>query len=197
MLFRTIKKVRIKKEEGDEDFFNWVSLWFTECYRIMKQGAWIYIFFDKQKTGIFDLYLAPKLEFKSRCIYVWVKTNPTPSFRKVNWNSGTEHIWVGSKGESKLKNFKYQKYMNNYFLSPNASAYKETEHPTEKPKKLLRHLVEVNTNPSDTLIDFMAGSGTLGVICKELNRNFIGIEIEPKYYEIAKHRINQSITEMF
>lgn len=183
--------------KDDKEYFEWVALWLAECYRVMKDGVWIYIFFDKQKTGLFDLMLAPSLGLKSRCIYIWVKTNPVPSFRKVNWNSGTEHIWVGSKGNSKLKNFKYQKYMSNYFLSPNASAYKETEHPTEKPKILLRHLIEVNSNKDDTILDPFMGSGTTGTACVELHRNFIGIEINEKYFNIAKRRIDNTHESLF
>lgn len=175
--------------KDDEEFFAWVELWFKECARVMKDGAWIYIFFDKQKTGIFDLYLAPKYEIKARTIYVWVKSNPVPSFRKVNWNSGTEHIWVGSKGDSKLKNFLYQKYMSNYMITPNASAYKETGHPTEKPLKLIKHLIEVNSNEGDTVLDCFMGSGTLPVACVELNRHFIGMEISPEYCKIAEQRL--------
>ncbi|MDI6732348.1 MAG: site-specific DNA-methyltransferase [Planctomycetota bacterium] len=210
-IYRDIKKYRWKRRtnigldfgewdrkwKNDKEYFDWVALWFKECCRVLKEGAWIYIFFDKQKTGLFDLMLAPANNIKSRCIYVWAKTNPVPSFRKVNWNSATEHIWVGSKGKSKLKNFKHQKYMSNYFLSPNASAYKETEHPTEKPLKLMRHLIEVNSNPGDTIMDIFMGSGTTGVACKELGRNFIGIELSPKYCEIAERRIANTVTEMF
>ena len=175
--------------ETEEDFFAFTEFWFAECSRILKESAWIYIFFDKQRIGYFDLILAKKYGIKARTIYVWVKTNPVPSFRKVNWVSGTEHIWVGSKGDSKLKNFKCQKDMNNYFLSPNASAYKETEHPTEKPVKLIKHLIEVNSNEGDTILDCFAGSGTTGKAAYELNRKCTLIEKEPKYCEIIKKRM--------
>lgn len=111
--------------KDEKDYFLWTEGWFKECVRILKQGSWVYIFFDKQKMGFFDLWLAPKYRMKSRTIYVWIKTNPVPSFHKTNWNSGTEHIWVGSKGNSKLKNFKYQKFMMNYFIYLNASAWEK------------------------------------------------------------------------
>ena len=155
----------------------------------MKSGAWLYIFFVKQKTGLFDLWLAPKYGVKARTIYVWVKTNPVPSFRKVNWNSGTEHIWVGTKGESRLKNFKDQKYMSNYFIYPNASAWKKTSHPTEKPEELIEHLIEVNTNKGELVLDPFTGSGTIPAVCKKLKRNFIAIEISKEYCEIARQRL--------
>jgi len=183
--------------KDDKEYFEWVAAWFSECVRVMKKGGWIYIFFDKQKTGYFDLFLAPYFGIKSRTIYVWVKTNPVPSFRKVNWNSGTEHIWVGSKGGSKLKNFKEQKYMANYFLFPNASSYKETEHPTEKPVDLINHLIEVNSNINDIVLDPFLGSGSTAVACKMLNRRFIGIEINKEYCEMAQRRLEHVPESLF
>jgi len=129
----------------------------------------------------------------ARTIYVWVKTNPVPSIRKINWNSGTEFIWVGSKGKSKLKNFKEQKYMSSYYISPNASAHKETDHPAEKPKRLIRHLIEVNSNPGEVVLDCFMGSGTVGAVCKELGRGFIGIEKDKEYFDIARGRIERAV----
>lgn len=180
---------------NDKEYFSWVEQWFAESVRILKEKSWIYIFFDKLKIGIFDLYLAPKYNIKSRTIYVWVKSNPVISFRKVSWNSGTEFIWVGSKGEGKLKNFLEQKYMANYFIYPNASVYKKTKHPTEKPEKLLERLVLVNTNENEIILDPFFGSGTLGVVAERLGRRWIGIELNEEYCEMAKNRIKIEISE--
>jgi site-specific DNA-methyltransferase (adenine-specific) len=62
-------------------------------------------------------------------------------------------------------------------------------HPTQKPVALLEYLVKTYTNENETVLDFTMGSGTTGVACKNLNRNFIGIELDDKYFEIAKSRI--------
>lgn len=62
-------------------------------------------------------------------------------------------------------------------------------HPTQKPLELMKYLVETYTNEGDTVFDFTMGSGTTGVACKLLNRNFIGVEIDKNYFEIAKERI--------
>jgi len=64
-------------------------------------------------------------------------------------------------------------------------------HPTQKPVALLEHLIKVYTNKNDTVLDNCMGSGTTGVVCKRLNRNFIGIELDTKYFEIAKERIKE------
>ena len=64
-------------------------------------------------------------------------------------------------------------------------------HPTMKDIKIIKHLIELLSNENDTVLDCFMGSGTTGVACKELNRNFIGIELDEKYFEIAKERIER------
>jgi len=177
--------------ETEDEFFKFTESWFKECVRVLKQKSWIYIFFDKQKIGYFDLILAPKYGVKSRAIFTWLKTNPTPSFRKVNWLSASEFIWVGSKGSCKLKNFLNQTDMFNYMLTPNKSIYGKTEHPTEKPEELIKKFVLVSTHKGDLVLDPFMGSGTTAVVCKQTGRNFIGFEISQKYVDIANKRLSQ------
>lgn len=62
-------------------------------------------------------------------------------------------------------------------------------HPTQKPIELMEWIIKSYTNEGDTVLDNTMGSGTTGVACKNLNRNFIGIEMDDKYFEIAKNRI--------
>jgi site-specific DNA-methyltransferase (adenine-specific) len=62
-------------------------------------------------------------------------------------------------------------------------------HPTQKPVALMEYLIKTYTHEGETVLDFTMGSGTTGVACKNLNRNFIGIEQDAKYFEIAKNRI--------
>jgi site-specific DNA-methyltransferase (adenine-specific) len=63
-------------------------------------------------------------------------------------------------------------------------------HPTQKPIALLEYLIKTYTQENETVLDFTMGSGTTGVACKNLNRNFIGIELDKNYFEIAKQRIS-------
>lgn len=62
-------------------------------------------------------------------------------------------------------------------------------HPTQKPVALLEYLIKTYTLEGETVLDFTMGSGSTGVAAKNLNRNFIGIELDEKYFEIAKQRI--------
>ena len=65
-------------------------------------------------------------------------------------------------------------------------------HPTQKPVALMEYLIRTYTNESDTVLDNCMGSGTTGVACVNTNRNFIGIEKDEKYFEIAKNRITEA-----
>ena len=66
-------------------------------------------------------------------------------------------------------------------------------HPTQKPVPLMEYLIKTYTNEVETVLDFTMGSGTTGVACKNLNRNFIGIELDPEYFKIAEKRINENL----
>lgn len=66
-------------------------------------------------------------------------------------------------------------------------------HPTQKPVALLEYLIKTYTQEGETVLDFTMGSGSTGVACKNLNRNFIGIELDPNYFEIAEKRINENL----
>jgi len=64
-------------------------------------------------------------------------------------------------------------------------------HPTQKPVALFEYLIKTYTNENELVLDNCIGSGTTAIACLQTNRNFIGIEIEPKYVEIANKRINE------
>ena len=65
-----------------------------------------------------------------------------------------------------------------------------TEHPTQKPVALMEYLIRTYTNEGETVLDFTMGSGTTCVACQNTGRDFIGIELDPDYFEIARQRIN-------
>ena len=66
-------------------------------------------------------------------------------------------------------------------------------HPTQKPTELMEYLIRTYTDENDTVLDFTMGSGSTGVACMNTNRKFIGIELDEKYFEIAKNRIEETL----
>ena len=70
-------------------------------------------------------------------------------------------------------------------------------HPTQKPVELLEYLVKTYTNENDTILDNTMGSGTTGIACQNLNRNFIGIEMDENYFNIAEKRIKENGHRLF
>ena len=72
-------------------------------------------------------------------------------------------------------------------LRPNSKEF--VKHPTQKPVALLEYLIKTYTIENETVLDFTMGSGSTGVACLNTNRKFIGIELDDKYFEIAKNRI--------
>ena len=74
----------------------------------------------------------------------------------------------------------------------NSSKIGNSYHPTQKPVELMEYLIKTYTNEGETVLDFTMGSGTTGVACVNTNRNFIGIELEENYFEIASNRISDA-----
>lgn len=70
-------------------------------------------------------------------------------------------------------------------------------HPTQKPVKLCELLIKTYTNKGETVLDNCMGSGSTGVACVNINRNFIGIELDEKYFNIAKERIENAKRDLF
>jgi site-specific DNA-methyltransferase (adenine-specific) len=87
----------------------------------------------------------------------------------------------------------YGNYPRNVLDFPSES---KTVHPTQKPVALMEYLIKTYSKEGDTILDFTMGSGTTGVACLNTGRNFIGIELDVKYFTIAKDRIEQREKEL-
>ena len=94
------------------------------------------------------------------------------------------------KGNLRTKGSEYKQEFTNYPTQilefPRVT---KTVHPTQKPVALMEYLIKTYTKEGEIVLDFTMGSGSTGVACKNLNRSFIGIEMDDKYFEIAKERI--------
>lgn len=103
---------------------------------------------------------------------------------KVNFETETT-----GKRKSRVKGKEWKQTKSGYPKSILTFAYdKEKLHPTQKPLELMKYLISTYSNKNDMVLDNTMGSGTTCLGAKELNRKFIGIEKEPKYYEIACQR---------
>ena len=97
------------------------------------------------------------------------------------------------KGSLRTSGHSYvQKYTNYPRQALYINSESKTVHPTQKPVALFEYLIKTYTNEGETVLDNVMGSGTTGVACLNTNRSFIGIELDDKYFEIAKKRINEA-----
>lgn len=178
-----------------DEFLEFTKNWLKECCRVLKDGGTIISFFNKEDISFLG-WEGKKEGIRTRTIFTWCKSNPVPSFRKVNYLSATEYLWIGSKGTKAWTfNFKMQKEMKNFMITANGSSYKETKHPTEKPLSLIKYLIEIHSNKDDLILDCFMGSGTTALACKQLGRNFIGIEAIKEYVDMANQRLNQEVLQ--
>lgn len=91
------------------------------------------------------------------------------------------------------------KYATNILRVPSlkGSSKEKVGHPSQKPKKLIEMLVLSATREGDSVLDPFLGSGTTALVCQNLNRNFVGIEVEQKYIEMAKKRLKEESANLF
>lgn len=106
--------------------------------------------------------------------------------------SDSSHKNGTRENRKQLKDYlqEYTNYPKSILSFPSVA---RTIHPTQKPVALLEYLIKTYTLEGETVLDFTMGSGSTGVACKNLKRNFIGIEKDDKYFEIAKNRIESHI----
>ncbi|BAW74371.1 DNA-methyltransferase [Helicobacter pylori] len=141
-------------------------------------------------------YIADFLEengFIVKDFIQWIKNNPMPKNINRCYVQDTEFaLWaVKKKAKWVFNKPKNEKYLRPLILkSPVVSGLEKVKHPTQKSLALMEKIISIHTNPNDIVLDPFMGSGTTGLACKRLERNFIGIESEKEYFQIAKKRLN-------
>lgn len=183
-----LKKMNVTKSSMDcisiEDGIDYSI--FEEFCRVMKKIN-IFIWCSKlQLLDIMNYWIGEK-----GCLFelmVWCKTNPTPQTNN-SWLPDIEYcLYFREKGV--LLNDGYELKSKWFTSSANKSDKDLFNHPTIKPLELVkRHLLHT-TQPNDIVADFFLGSGTTAVACKELGRQYIGFELNKKWYDIAKDRLD-------
>jgi len=132
--------------------------------------------------------------YQEQCTYNPQMTEGEPYKDKAGKDHGKNTSMTGSYGEytnfrEDNAGFRYPKQVQKFGV-----VERGTVHPTQKPVPLLEYLIKTYTNEGDTVLDFTMGSGSTGVACKNLNRNFIGIELDAEYFKIAEKRIKEPKT---
>ena len=128
--------------------------------------------------------------YKKQCIY-----NPQMRHRdkpRLSMNNATQQVYGKSKKDFKGDTLD-KKYPINLITFSKSAQKDMILHPTQKPVDLLEYLIKTYTNENDLVLDFTMGSGSTGVACSNLNRRFIGIELDEKYFNIAKERIENNV----
>ena len=154
------------------------------------------LIWHKSKTGS-ALLAKQRPMYKHENISIFYKKQPTynpqmlkgkPYERhlKYNENRPNNHNW-GIKNVNVVNNG--TRYPESVIFFQQKWRRQDQIHPTQKPVELLEWLIKTYTNENDLVIDATMGSGTTGVACKNTNRNFIGIELDENYFNIAKERI--------
>jgi len=151
----------------------------NEVYRVSKNS--ITIFCSKEQFSfIYDWFANKKGTVRP---IIWEKSNPSPMNGQYVYLSGVEFaVWFKKRG---AKTFNAH-CKNTVLKHPNGS---RKIHPTEKNHKLLEELILDNSNEGDIIFDPCFGSGSTLLVAKNNNRNYIGIELEEEYYNIAKERL--------
>lgn len=176
--------------EWDKDFDQ--RTWLKLAIPKLKKGGNIVVFNSFENIGLIaQEFRANNIEVK--CLLRWEKTNPFP--RNVNrlFVNNIELALWGVKG----KGWTFNKpidvpYHTGKFVSPIVMGKEKTKHPTQKSLKVIKEIMSILSNKKDIILDPFMGSGTTGVACKEMNRSFIGIELDKNYFNIAKERIENA-----
>lgn len=175
--------------ESEEEYWKFTRSWLLEATRVLKTKGHMIVFFDLNKVTPLVEY-AKSLGLIARQHLYWLKDNPVPRARKMDFMVALEHaIWF-TKGSKSGATFHYELGQQpNYVRAPipNNPRY----HPTQKPVSVLEVWIKYLTNPGDLILDPMCGSGSTLVASLKQGRKCIGIEIDPNYCEIAKKRIKK------
>jgi DNA modification methylase len=172
-----------------EEYCLWVVKVMKEFERILKVKHQAYCWFDNHFTGHYTYLIEKETGLTQKCPIVCYKRNPIPQMRKKNFRSSFDMCVLFTKDKDKKCepfNFLEQSEMKNV---QEYNLKKLTEHPTEKNLELVKRFIKISSNKGDLVVDCFAGSGTTAVASMELERNFVVIEKDAKYFKMCEDRI--------
>ncbi|MDB5523531.1 MAG: methylase family protein [Rhizobium sp.] len=178
--------------------------WLLACRRVLKPTGSIWVIGSYHNIFRVGTTLQD-LNFWILNDIVWRKTNPMPNFKGRRFQNAHETmIWASRDPQSKSYTFNYDAMkaanddvqMRSDWLFPICSGGERLKgadgkkaHPTQKPEALLARILMASSRPGDIVLDPFFGSGTTGAVAKRLGRNFVGIEREQDYIDVARARI--------
>ena len=172
-----------------ESFIAFTKKWFDLCFNLLKDDSFMFVFWSQKylKHG-FDIFNP------SRCLF-WQHNNLVMA-GNGDFAYDYEPLFCIKKGNPKLVKGKHSCLFN--YTKPQSNFKQDKlEHPTQKPVKLLEHLISILPQESNNLIlDPFSGSGTTGVGALVNNRRFLGIEKEQKYFQIMQRRLCDEISNV-
>ena len=169
----------------NDDNYDLIRNYIKECYRVLKDDTAMYMFCNCDRVDYFKQELE-KAGFNIKNMIIWVKNNHTAGDLKAQFGKQYEIIFLANKGRSLFNGKRITDVWNFDKVSGNKQV-----HQNQKPVDLLEQCILKHSKEKDIVFDGFMGSGSTGVACKHTNRNFIGIELDDNYFEIAKKRIEE------
>lgn len=184
--FTTMGRAGIDFGEWDKgaDLFTYIR----HVSRVLTKDGSFVVFNDWKNLGAISKE-AEAQGFDTKDMLRLEKTNPMPRNRDRRYITDYEcAVWFTKKGAKWVFNRQDPAYQRPKFVH----SIDKGLHPTQKSLKMMEELVKIHSNVGDTVLDCFMGSGTTGVACANLQRKFIGIEMDEGYFNIAKERILKS-----
>ena len=179
---RRKKEDRFNKIKNDKENYMLIQDYLEECHRIMKDNTAIYCFCSWHNIDFFKREF--EKYFKLKNIIVWNKNNHGTGDLKGAYAPKHEFILFGHKGRTLLREKRIPD-----IIDCSKVPSKKLTHPTEKPQELLEIFIKQSSDEGSIIFDGFMGTGSCGIAAKKLNRKFVGIELDEKYFNIAKDRL--------
>lgn len=158
-------------------------------FELLNDGGAVYMFCNANHIDYFKQQI--EQHFKLKNILIWIKNNWSAGDLKGAYAKQTEFILYAVKGRHLLNGAR-----DTDILYYNRVAGNMQLHQNQKPVDLLSFLINKSSQPNDTILDCFMGSGSTAIACKNTNRQFIGIELDKDYYQIAQERCKNYQTKL-
>ena len=173
----------------NDDNFELIQDMMPLLYELLRDGGAMYMFCNSNHIDYFKQQISQHFNYKN--ILIWIKNNQTMGDLKTTYGKKTEFIVYASKGRHELNGKR-----DNDLLEYSRVHFSKLLHQNQKPVPLLEFLINKSSQPNDTILDCFMGSGSTAIACKNTNRQFIGIELDKDYYQIAQERCKNYQTKL-